>query len=167
MGKSSAGTVNIEADVEGFDDLPDLPESRPQGQPWTKAMVTKGMVRSAILVGVAQRIIHAYKKHHYHVVMPGHTLRSGKKPASLLMQYNATKISHDGEELHCWTSEHHVWSGKTRNSVNRYYLSDPYFRWKKTATCKLSVKSKAPTISAAEIVPNTKNVLMEPVVVQR
>lgn len=163
---SSDGTTDIESEVEGYDELPDVPEPRVKGQPWTRAMVTKGMVASAILEGFAQGIIHSYKKHHYHVVMPGHTLKSGKKSMSLLMQYNAVKISHNDKELHCWTSEHAVWSGKTINSVNKYYLSDHHFHWKKTEVAKLNIKNKLPAVSAAVVVPNTKGMEVEPAVVQ-
>lgn len=165
--EAGSDAIDIEAGVEGFEDLPDVPEEpRPKpGKPWTRKMITKGMVASALLEGVAQGIIRSYQKknHNYHVVMPGQTLKSGKKSMSLLMQYNATRISHDDKVLHCWTSEHAVWSGPKNKSVNRYKLSDHHFHWKKAMTCNLKVKSKPPGNNvnqhAPEIEQNDKTII--------
>jgi len=89
--------------------------------------------------------LNSTKKKHFNVVKPGGKLRSGEKSLSLLMQYTAIKMSHDNKVLNTWESEHHVWSGATRNSTNKYKLSDPKFKWKKTSSTKLNIKNKAPS----------------------
>jgi hypothetical protein len=141
-------------DVEGYDDLSDDDAIWP----------TKGMMASAILEGLAQEIMDNWVvKMPGHLVKPGDTLKSGRKTLSLLMQYEALKIVHTDKELHVWGAVQQVWSGPTNNSVHKYNLST--FKWEKKTSIKLNYSP-----IQNKFVPNTKNVVfepVEPVVVQR
>jgi len=155
------------AEQEGYDDLPDG-----CAYPCTQGMVSKGMMASAILEGLAQNIINGFTEDtctcrtavhvrtyadSYSVVKPGETLKSDKHTLSLVRIQAALKIVHTDKDLHCWGAVKTVWTGATNNSVNNYKLSD--FDWKKILTFKLNINNKS--------VLNTRNVVYEPVAVQR
>jgi len=136
LSNDAKGNIKVVAAVEGWDDLPDDAVEQEK-----KSTITKAAVQSVINKAFVHSLVKKFEDKDYKSYSPGQEIKSGKKSLSLLMEYTCVRFHIDSDTIQVLKAHHHVWSGKTNKSVNKYNMTS-MGDWKTEATINIRCVGK-------------------------